>query len=125
MNIEPFLQYGVLGIIAFIFIKNATKQNETQNNNFVLLIKELITERKDTFDNFKNSLNTIIQTIIKQNNEVLMRFQDLETKINKMNEEKQNFLDFFIKTQDIINKSNIELNKIVDDLEDEIKKINK
>lgn len=123
MDIEPFLQYGVLGIIAFIFLKNTAAQNKTQNDNYLLLMQELIKERKDSFDSVKNSLNTIIQTMIKQNNDVLMGFQDLESKIDKMNEEKQNFLDFFLKTQDIINKSNNELSKVIDDLEEEIKKI--
>ena len=89
------------------------------------LVTTLLEERKEALESIKNSLNTVIQTIIKQNNDVLMRFQDLESKIDTVTKDKHDILDFFLRTQDIINKNNNELNKIIDDLEEEIKKINK
>ena len=89
------------------------------------LVTTLLEERKEALESIKNSLNTVIQTIIKQNNDVLMRFQDLESKIDTVTKDKHDILDFFLRTQDIINKNNNEMNKIIDDLEEEIKKINK
>jgi len=123
--IEPLLQYGALGVIAAIFIINSSKLNDSINNNYMKLVTTLLEERKEALESIKNSLNTVIQTIIKQNNDVLMRFQDLESKIDTVTKDKHDILDFFLRTQDIINKNNNELNKIIDDLEEEIKKINK
>jgi len=123
--IEPLLQYGALGVIAAIFIFNSSKLNDSINNNYMKLVTTLLEERKEALESIKNSLNTVIQTIIKQNNDVLMRFQDLESKIDTVTKDKHDILDFFLRTQDIINKNNNELNKIIDDLEEEIKKINK
>lgn len=120
INIEPFLQYGVLGIIGYIFIKNSANQYEIQNVQFTKLINDLMEDRKDTLHNFQTSLNNIMQVIIKQNNDFSKLFLELNNRMDKVIEDRKNFLEFFVTFENLLNERNTELMLIMDDMRDQI-----
>lgn len=116
INIEPFLQYGVLGIIGYLYIKNSAKQSENQNSQFTKLINDLMEDRKETLNNFQNSLNNIMQVIIKQNNDFSTLFLEVNNKIDKVNFDRKNLLEFFVTFENLLNERNKELMSLLADI---------
>lgn len=116
ISIEPFLQYGVLGIIGYMYIKNSAKQSENQNAQFTKLINDLMEDRKETLHNFQTSLNNIMQVMIKQNNDFSTLFLEVNNKIDKVISDKRNLLEFFATFENLINERNKELMSLLADI---------
>jgi len=105
--IEPFLQYGVLGIIGFIFIKTASSLFNKQSKQFETLIDNLLTEKKDSFDELKESSIVILQTI---NNQCKYMTQLLNNILNKLDNEvaeKKDILKLFLEQNELSIERNI------------------
>lgn len=112
-NIEPFLQYGVLGVIGYIYLKVSKGLFEKQSSQFELLMNNLVQEKSDSFDELKDLSAALLQTQNNQSKYITQLFNDLSTKLNSEYSDKQNLLTLFLKQDERSIKQNMEFTALL------------
>jgi hypothetical protein len=72
-SIEPFLQYGILGIIGFIFLRYVNKILTNNSNQFESLLKTLIEQKTEPTEQLQQSINNILQTLYTQHTQEMQK----------------------------------------------------
>jgi ssRNA-specific RNase YbeY (16S rRNA maturation enzyme) len=95
-SIEPFLQYGVLGIIGFLFLKMASKMADSQMKQFELLISNLMQQKTEPIKDIKDSLTTVMQTVNNHNMHMTQACSDAVSKIDSELRDKRDLLQILM-----------------------------
>lgn len=120
--IEVFAQYGVLGIVALIFIVSLRKlmNNMIEMNRHIF--EYFMNSNERTNESLKNSMNSIVQIIQKNTDNILDSKHEILKEINNLNKEIQrveidkSLLNEILSEQITYRR---EINKILDNREKE------
>ena len=107
-TIEPFLQYGALGVICFVFITVAYNLFNKQSKQFELLITNLVTQKNDSFDDLKDLLAALLQTLNNQNAHITQSFNEITNRLGIGITDRHDMLELFIKQDELSSKRYIE-----------------
>ena len=70
--LENLLQYGVLGIIAFFFIRHSNQQQKESMKNFQTMLNEVLKA-----NNNMQYMETILQTVQSHNSNTIKTFAEI------------------------------------------------
>jgi Mg2+ and Co2+ transporter CorA len=95
-DIEPLLQYGVLGIIAWVFLNQSKSMFEKQQKQFELLINTLIKQKEEPLSKVQEGITMLTQLIHSQYKQILDSNSELTSEIEKSLEQKEDMWKIFM-----------------------------
>jgi spore germination protein YaaH len=108
-----FAEFGVLGIMGYIFLKLAVKMFESIIKQFEFLIKSLMEQKSQPTTELKEGINTIIQAIANHNSHNNEVFNDLTDKLNQELNQKKDIFKLFVELESSLDQHNIEYIQII------------
>lgn len=91
--LKMLMDYGVLGVICFVFLKQVLKLFKSRDEEFSKLLTTVMTEKKEPSIEIKNMLKEILQGTQKEHNNLS----------NNISELKNNIDDELVNKEDLIN----------------------
>ena len=120
--IDIFAQYGVLGIIALIFIVSLRKLMNNMIEMNTHIFEYFMSSNEKTNESLKNSMNSIVQIIQKNTDNILDSKHAILKEVNDMQKEiKKSEVDKSLLNELLSEQINYryEVNKILNDYEKE------
>lgn len=105
--LENLLQYGVLGIIAFFFIRHSNQQQRESMKNFQTMLNEVLKANNTT-----QYMETILQTIQSHNSNTIKTFAEISNKIKDEQEIQSLLLEIVFEYNNLIKELKVALIKI-------------
>lgn len=87
-NIQLLIEYGVLGIIGYFFIRWSNKMFEKQDERFGMLMKSLMETKVEPITDLKESINLLHQLLNSNNKYMTETINNLTSEIGKSLNEK-------------------------------------
>ena len=96
LNIEAFLQYGVLGIIAWVFLKMTSKLFNSQLEQFKLLLDTVIEKDGKPIKDIEESVSLTQQMMNNHQKYLIENIHNLTDKVNSCLNEKDDIWKLFM-----------------------------
>jgi len=84
---KTLLQYGFLGILAYVYIDNNKKVSRDNRSQFSSLIQQILDNDTKKFEKIDTSINALAQTIEKSNRFYDSILSDITTELSKQRED--------------------------------------
>lgn len=105
--LENLLQYSVLGIIAFFFIRHSNQQQKESMKNFQTMLNEVLKANSSV-----QYMETILQTVQSHNSNTIKTFAEISNKIKNEQEVQSLLLEIIFEYNNLIKELKIALIKI-------------
>jgi len=96
LSIDVFLQYGILGIIAWVFLKMTNKLFNSQLEQFKLLLDTIIQKDEKPVKDIEESISLIQQMMNNHQKYLIENIHNLTDKINNCINEKDDVWKLFM-----------------------------
>ena len=96
LSIDVFLQYGILGIIAWVFLKMTNKLFNSQLEQFKLLLDTIIQKDEKPVKDIEESISLIQQMMNNHQKYLIENIHNLTDKVNSCLNEKDDIWKLFM-----------------------------